>query len=68
MNDLVNCWECKYKRNVAGNAHFRCINPDPKMTGNPHGIKHGWFCYPILFDPIWCTSKCANFEALEESK
>ena len=61
-----NCWECKSKREVPGNSHIRCANPDPKMTGNEHGIRSGWFMYPALFDPIWMTKECDNFEPLEE--
>ena len=44
------CYDCIYKQNVPGNAHIMCNNPDPDMTGNPHGIKNGWFIYPELFD------------------
>jgi len=36
------------------------------MTGNEHGIRSGWFMYPALFDPIWMTKECDNFEPLEE--
>lgn len=59
------CYKCRYKREVAGNAHIACINPDPTMTGNPHGIKNGWFIYPILFDPAWKEANCANFKEKE---
>jgi hypothetical protein len=59
MND---CWHCKHQREVTGNAHIMCVNPDPDMTGDSHGIKKGWFMYPLLFDPIWTTKKCVNFE------
>ena len=60
-----NCYQCKHKRSVAGNAHIKCVKPDVDMTGNEHGIRSGWFMYPILFDPTWCTSKCKNFEPSE---
>ena len=56
------CYQCKYKRNVPGNAHIACANPDQEMTGHPHGIKKGWFFYPICFDPVWKTKTCSNFE------
>ncbi len=59
MND---CYDCKSKRNVPGNCHIECINPDKDMTGSEHGIKNGWFIYPALFDPTWMTKKCNNFE------
>jgi hypothetical protein len=61
------CYNCIYKRNVPGDAHIACSNPDPNMTGNPHGIKKGWFFYPVVFDPIWMTKKCDNFKNLSVS-
>lgn len=59
----TNCWDCKHKRTVPGDAHIKCVKPDPKMTGNQHGIKNGWFYYPLLFDPIWRTKECDNYES-----
>ena len=56
------CYRCVHKRNTPGDAHIACNNPDPDMTGNPHGIKNGWFWYPLLFDPVWKEKDCANFE------
>lgn len=58
----TNCYKCKNKREVPGNAHIKCVKPDPKMTGDPHGIRNGWFIYPSLFDPVWRTKECDNFE------
>lgn len=58
----TDCHKCKYKQEVPGNVHIMCRKPDPKMTGNPHGIRNGWFAYPVLFDPIWRTKECDNFE------
>lgn len=65
--DLVrnDCGNCRFKRDVPGNSHIQCVKPDPDMTGNQHGIKEGWFMYPILFDPTWCTAKCKNYESTE---
>jgi hypothetical protein len=57
------CYQCKYRRNVPGDCHSSCINPDPKMTGMEHGIKMGWFFYPVNFDPTWKTKDCSNFES-----
>ena len=59
------CWSCKFKEEVPGDYHIKCINPDSEMTGNPHGIKNGWFFYPFLFDPIWKEKLCRNFEGKE---
>jgi len=56
------CYICEYKQSVPGNTHIACNNPDPNMTGNSHGIKNGWFLYPLLFDPNWKTKKCFNFK------
>jgi hypothetical protein len=56
------CYKCKSSRNIIGEAHIACINPDPEMTGDAHGIKKGWFYYPLLFDPVWMRKECSNFE------
>ena len=34
------------------------------VTANPHGIKMGWFIWPINFDPVWLLS-CDGFTAKE---
>ena len=31
------------------------------VKGNSHGIKNGWFNWPMNFDPIWLES-CNGFE------
>ena len=59
---INDCWMCIHKRDVPGDTHIRCANPDPQMTGHPHGIRNGWFIYPALFDPTWMTRKCSNYE------
>lgn len=58
---MTECYTCAHKREVPGNCHIACVNPDPNMTGNSHGIKNGWFFYPFLFDPTWKTKTCANY-------
>jgi hypothetical protein len=30
------------------------------VKGNPHGISHGWFNWPMNFDPTWLES-CNGF-------
>ena len=55
------CRKCKNKRKVPGNAHIKCVDPDPEMTGDEYGINKGWFMYPDLFDPTWKTKLCDNF-------
>ena len=56
------CYQCLHKREVPGDCHIQCAKPDPKMTGHPHGIKHGWFYYPSCFDPTWMTKECSTYE------
>lgn len=56
------CYSCIHKRNVPGDAHIACAKPDLGVRGNPHGINHGWFFYPVNFDPIWKETNCKNFE------
>ena len=56
------CHSCVSKESVAGNTHIKCTNPDPNMTGSAHGIQKGWFFYPLLFDPVWKSVDCANYE------
>ena len=64
---MTECYSCAHKRAVPGNAHIACANPDPAMTGHPHGVKHGWFMYPLLFDPVWKARECANYQKKEEA-
>ncbi len=32
-----------------------------KVKGNAHGIRSGWFMWPINFDPVW-LEECDGFE------
>ena len=59
------CDKCKHRREVPGNYHIMCVNPDPEMTGHEHGIRNGWFAYPLLYDPTWKTKLCDNFEPVD---
>lgn len=59
--------KCKHAESIPGNTHIKCNKPDHDMTGNKHGIKKGWFIYPLLFDPTWKTKVCSNFESNEKS-
>lgn len=53
---------CIHKRNIPGNTHISCAEPDLTIKGNAHGIRKGWFIYPIIFDPIWGESECKNYK------
>jgi len=35
------------------------------VRGNPHGIRHSWFNFPLNFDPVW-LEECDGFKAKEE--
>ena len=59
----TSCYQCVNRRNIPGDAHSSCVKPDKAMTGNAHGIRSGWFCYPYNFDPVWRTKECDNFES-----
>lgn len=62
VRDLKNeCYQCVSHKKVPGNCHIGCGNPDPNMQGDPHGVRNGWFFYPILFDPTWKAKLCSNF-------
>ena len=60
-----NCYECKHKENVPGNAHVKCNKPPRDVTGSLHGANEGWFMFPYLFDPVWRFSPCNNFESVK---
>ncbi len=57
------CYDCKHRANIPGDAHSECTNPDPEMRGNPHGVKRGWWNYPYNFDPTWNATICKNKES-----
>ncbi len=61
-SEMTECYDCKNKRNNAGSAHIKCVNPDKEMTGSTHGKLNGWFYYPDNFDPTWKTKICSNYE------
>lgn len=35
-----------------------------KVEANPHGVRHGWFNWPLDFDPTWLVA-CEGFEGKE---
>jgi len=62
-----NCYECKYRKNIPGDAHIECTNITCKVEGNEVGIRRGWFHYPYNFDPVWLIN-CDGFENEIEEK
>ena len=37
------------------------------ITGDPHGLRRGWFLWPANFDPVWLLS-CNGFTPKPEKK
>lgn len=33
------------------------------IRANPHGVRNGWFHWPVNFDPVWLDS-CKGFEPI----
>lgn len=63
MTKVTDCYKCIHRRNVPGDAHSSCAAPDKRMTGDDHGVRSGWFSYPLNFDPVWRTRECRNFQS-----
>jgi len=63
----LDCYKCAHRRELSGSCHSRCNNLTAKIVGNPHGIKNGWFRWPVNFDPIWLVS-CDGFSIDEKDK
>jgi hypothetical protein len=61
------CYKCVHRLNISGDAHSRCNNFQAKIKGNDHGIRNGWFRWPLNFDPIWLIS-CDGFSGKQEDK
>jgi len=67
MESKPDCYKCSHRRDVVGSAHSRCNNHAAKVQGSPHGIRNGWFLWPLNFDPTWLVS-CDGFSTSEEDK
>ena len=49
-----------------GRGDVFAIYPEAlNIKANPHGIKNGWFNYPINFDPCWLEN-CDGFKPKEK--
>ena len=46
---------------IMAGGRFRPFN----LTGSAHGMRNGWFSWPLDFDPIWLKT-CDAFEPLTE--
>jgi hypothetical protein len=75
----ANCYKCKYRGEVPGDAHSCCHYPGNRtglfgffekenlanakklnIRATPHGVKMGWFMWPVNFDPVWLEN-CDGF-------
>jgi len=56
-----NCYKCKHRKPIIGDAHSQCENIHANAKGNRYGIQNGWFFWPLNFDPVWLIS-CDGFE------
>ncbi len=60
---------CQYPGNDTGLLSIfvgseRILMDKLNIKANPHGVKSGWFMWPVNFDPIWLEN-CDGFEAKE---
>lgn len=65
MSGAPDCYKCVHRREIPGDRHSRCLNHSAHVTGRLHGIRNGWFWWPINFDPLWLVS-CDGFKTFEE--
>jgi len=49
-----------------GTNLFPASNP-LNVRGNEHGKAHGWFNWPINYDPLWLEA-CDGFDRIPESE
>ena len=61
LRAMNECFSCESAVEIEDDFCFSCLNPDPEMIGDPHGIDQGFFNYPLVFDPIWKAKTCSNF-------
>ena len=61
-----NCWTCGYVGSVPGSAHARCKFDWEKAKkrmpeGSVHGIRNGWWAFPLNYDPVWMVGECQEW-------
>ena len=57
------CLERGYMGRNPGTAHIRCNFDWAKAeikapAGHPHGIRKGWYIFPVNYDPTWMIGSC----------
>lgn len=71
MTLQTDCYKCVYRQRIPGDCHSSCNKPAENQFGAnggacSHAINHGWYWYPINFDPIWRQNECPNFESTDK--
>jgi hypothetical protein len=67
MSEKPDCYKCVHRLEVPGSCHSRCNNHAAKVSGHPHGMRMGWFMWPLNFDPTWLKA-CDGFSDKAEDK
>jgi len=63
----IDCHKCVHKLDNPGTCHIRCNNHQAIVNGHPHGIRNGWFNWPLNFDPVWLID-CTGFSDKPEDR
>jgi len=54
------CHECINKKKLPGSLQIACECLTAQVFGDEHGIKEGYFDWPVSFDPFW-LDYCDSF-------
>lgn len=65
--DKPDCYKCAHRRDLIGDCHSRCNNLKAHVKGAAHGIRNGWFRWPLNFDPVWLES-CDGFSTDQKDR
>ena len=60
---MLPCADCAYREAVPGSAHIACARRwtvDPAPRGRAHGVRNGWYTFPVEFDPTWGPERCVG--------
>jgi len=71
---MSKCNNCAYKVSVPTSSHhiscrFNWIKSELNSpTVNQHGVKEGWYYFPLNFDPVWQTEECKAFSSIKDEE
>ena len=63
----LQCYSCRYRRDIPGDQHSQCMNMNARVEGKTNGISMGWFFWPFNFDPVWLIS-CDGHEPVTNAE